>query len=241
VTANGGAADPVPLVLCPGLLCDERLFRHQTVGLADIAAISVADLTRDESIVAMADRVLAEAPERFVLAGLSMGGYVAQEILRKAPDRVIGLILLDTSARTDTPEQARRRSGLIDLARRGRFRGVTPQLLPLLIHPDRLEDEALAAEVMAMAESVGRDAFLRQQTAIQGRKDGREDLLRIACPTLVICGREDRLTPLEVNLELADGIPGADLVVLGRCGHLSTMERPHRVTGFVRTWFRSAL
>ena len=225
-----------PLILCPGLLCDAALWRHQTEHLADIADITVPDFTIDDSIRGMASRLLAAAPERFALAGLSMGGYVAQEVIRQAPNRVTRLALLDTSARADTPEQTKRRRDLMDLAGRGRFRGVTPQLMPLLVHPDRLDDETLTGAIMAMAETVGPEAFLRQQAAIAARPDGRGDLARIACPTLVLCGRQDRLTPLEVNAEIAEAIPGADLVVLGACGHMTSMERPEATTAALRVW-----
>lgn len=229
------AAKP-PLILCPGLLCDADLWRHQIEHLADVADVIVPNFTIDDSVPGMASRLLAAAPERFALAGLSMGGYVAQEVIRRAPERVTRLALLDTSARADTPEQTKRRRDLMDLAGRGRFRGVTPQLLPLLVHPDRLDDETLTRSIMAMAENVGPDAFLRQQTAIAARPDGREDLAKIACPTLVLCGRQDRLTPLEVNAEIAEAIPGADLVVLGACGHMTSMERPEATTATLRVW-----
>ena len=146
------------------------------------------------------------------------------------------LALLDTSARVDSETVSRRRQDFIALAGRGRFRGVTPKLMPLLIHPERLDDAALTDDIQAMAERVGGDAFLRQQKAIQARVDGREDLRRIRCPTLVLCGREDQLTPLDAHIEMAENIPGADLVVLGRCGHMSTMERPGDVTAALRNW-----
>jgi pimeloyl-ACP methyl ester carboxylesterase len=196
----------------------------------------VADLTLDDSMAAMAQRVLAGAPPRFALAGLSMGGYVAQEIVRRAPERVTRLALLDTSARADTPELTARRRGLIELSQKGQFKGVTPRLLPLLIHPDRLGDEAFTATVMDMAERVGKAGFLRQQTAIMGRPDGRGDLGRIACPTLVLCGRQDALTPPALHEELAALIPGARLVVVEHCGHLSTLERPEEVDEALRRW-----
>ena len=119
------------LLLLPGLLCDPRLWRDQVAGLADLARCHVAETTLDDALPAMAARALAAAPERFALAALSMGGYLAFEILRQAPGRVTRLALLDTSARPDTPEQARRRRGLMALARSGQFRGVTPLNNPL--------------------------------------------------------------------------------------------------------------
>ena len=130
-----------------------------------------------------------------------------------------------------------RRRGLIELVGKGHFKGVTPQLMPQLVGRDRLEDQALVNTVTGMAERVGRDAFLRQQTAIMGRPDGRADLKRIACPTLVLCGRDDALTPLALHEEMAAAIPGAELVVAEDCGHLSTLERPETVNAALRNWF----
>ncbi len=186
----------IPLFLLPGLLCDEALWRPQVEGLADIADPVVADLGQDDSAAAMARRALAAAPPEFALAGLSMGGYVAQEIMRQAPERVLRLALLDTNARADTPEQTARRRGLIELSEKGEFKGVTPRLLPLLVHPARTEDGPLTEIILGMAEHIGKDGFLRQQKAIMARPDGREDLRRIRCPSLVLCGRQDALTPL---------------------------------------------
>ncbi len=228
----------IPLVLVPGLLCDAALWRHQAAHLGGLAEVIVADTTRRDTIAGMAEDILDAAPARFALAGLSMGGYVALEIMRRAGERVERLALLDTSARADTPEQTRRRRDLIALARRGRFKGVTPRLLPLLVHPARLEDADLVATVTAMAERVGRDAFLRQQTAIMGRPDSRGDLAGIVCPTLVLCGREDALTPVEHHREMADGIPGARLVIVEDCGHLAPLERPYAVTAVLRYWLQ---
>ena len=232
---------PQPLLLLPGLLCDERLWRDQCAALSGLAAPLVADLTRDDSLAAMAARALDAADaawgagSRFSLAGLSMGGYVALELMRRAPARVARLALLDTSARPDTEAQARRRRGLMALTRSGQFRGVTPRLLPQLLHPDNL-DGPLGVEVTAMAERVGRDAFLRQQAAILGRPDSRPDLAAVAVPTLAVAGAEDLLTPPELAVEIADGIPGAVVVTLPRCGHLATMERPAAVSLLLRGW-----
>lgn len=224
------------LVFLPGLLCDARLYDHQTEHLAEIAECRVADLSLDDSIAEMAERVLDNCPPRFALAGLSMGGYVALEIMRRAPDRVERLALLDTSARPDTPEQSRRRRGLLALASGGRFRGVTPRLLPQLIHPDRQAETMLTDPIMHMAERIGPEAFRRQQTAILNRPDSRPQLGAIACPTLVLCGRQDALTPLERSEELAALTPGARLAVVEDCGHLSTMERPQAATALLRDW-----
>jgi len=233
---NDIMAMKIPLLLLPGLLCDRLLWQPQIEALADKVEPMVADLTRDDSMAGMARRVLAGAPPRFALAGLSMGGYVAQEIMRQAPERVLKLALLDTSARADTPEQSRRRHDLIALSERGQFHGVTPRLLPLLIHRDRFGDTALVDTITAMAENVGAEAFRRQQTAILNREDGRADLGRIAVPTLIVCGREDALTPLDLAEEMAAFIPGARLEIVEHCGHLTTLERPDQVDGALREW-----
>lgn len=230
-------AKPV-LILAPGLLCDGALWRHQREHLSDIAEVTVADFTGHETMAGMAASVLAMTPGSFALAGLSMGGYVAQEVMRQAPERVERLALLDTSARADTEEQASRRRGLIELSRKGEFKGVTKTLLPFFLPEARLDDTALVDEVTAMSQRVGRDAFIRQQTAIMGRPEGRGDLGRITAPTLVVCGREDTLTPLELSEEIADGIPGAALVAIEACGHLSPMERPEAVTALLRYWLQ---
>jgi pimeloyl-ACP methyl ester carboxylesterase len=225
-----------PLLLLPGLLCDGALYEAQIAALADVAAPIVGDLTRHDSIPGMAAAMLGEMPEYFSLAGLSMGGYVAQEIMRQAPHRVIRLALLDTSARTDTEEQRARRHALIDMAGIGHFKGVTQRLLPLLIHEDHLGDQRLVDTVIGMADRVGHDGFVRQQTAIMGRPDGRADLERINCPTLVLCGRHDALAPVAMHEEMAAAIRGAKLVVVEKCGHLSTLEEPVPVTEAMRDW-----
>lgn len=224
------------LVLVPGLLCNEKLWHHQIEHLSEIAEITVADTLQDDDVDAMADRILTTVEGRFSIAGLSMGGYVAQAVARRAPDRIIRLALLDTSPRDDSDNQRRRRKGLIQLAKMGKFKGVTPRLLPVLIHPDRMEDNALTELVMDMAAEVGQDAFVRQQTAILGRPDNRDNLGDISVPTLVVCGRQDEVTPLELSEEISDRVPNARLAVIEQCGHLSSVERPHAVTALLRDW-----
>jgi len=215
------------LLLLPGLLCDARLWRDAAQGL-------VAELTLDDSIDAMAVRALAQADaawgagSRFALAGLSMGGYVALALWRLAAPRIERLALLDTSARPDTEAQRERRHALMALSRQGQFKGVTPRLLPMLIHPAR-QDTPLAQEVMDMAGRVGPEAFLRQQRAIMDRPDSRPLLPGITVPTLVACGAEDLLTPPDRHQEMAALIPGARLVQFAGCGHLPTMEDPAAV------------
>jgi pimeloyl-ACP methyl ester carboxylesterase len=229
-------AERTPLVLLPGLLCDRALWEAQIRALSDIAAPVVPDLTRSDTIPGLADGVLAEAPPFFALAGLSMGGYVAFEIMRQAPDRVLRLALLDTSARPDSEERKQARADLIDLAQLGDFKGVTPRLLSRWVHPDHARDPVIAETVMSMTERVGREAYVRQQTAIINRSDSRPGLSRISCPTLVLCGQDDQATPPKLHREMAADIPNARLVIVERCGHLPPLERPEIVNRELRHW-----
>ncbi len=226
----------IPLILVPGLLCDTELWRHQIDTLGDLADIRVADVGQDESIAGMARRLLADAPDSFALAGLSMGGYVAFEVLRQVPERVTRLALIDTTAAPDTPERSEERRALIDASREGAFRGVTRRLLPKLLHPARLDDDGLTRIIYEMAERTGRDGFVRQQRAIIGRPDSRHDLGLIHCPTLVVCGRQDVLTPLAQAREMAEGLRDAALVIIEDSGHLPPLEQPIAVSALMRYW-----
>ena len=224
------------VMFLPGLLNDASLFEEQVTALATLAAVSVADLSRAESISAMADEALKEAPAgRFVLIGLSMGGYVAFEIMRRAPERVCGLILLDTSARPDTPESSATRQALMTLAETD-LDAVTEQLLPKLSHPERVSLPAVRGVIQSMAASLGKEVFIRQQKAIMSRPDSRPTLAKITCPTLVICGREDLITPLEMAEEITAGIKHAQLKIIEQCGHLSTLDQPEVVGKLIARW-----
>jgi pimeloyl-ACP methyl ester carboxylesterase len=232
---KGGAKQG--LVLVPGLLCDALLWTDQIAALEGEFTCWVADHTRSETMAGVAADVLRDAPfERFALAGLSMGGYIALEMVRQAPQRVQRLALLDTSARADTPEQLAKRKGLIALARKGRFIGVTQALLPLFVHRNRLNDQKLVDTVKEMSRNIGRDAFIRQELAIISRSDSLPLLPRINCPSLVLCGRQDAVAPVDRHEEMANGIPGAILRVIEQCGHLSTLERPAEVSEALRAW-----
>ena len=227
----------VPLVLVPGPLCDAQLWQPQAANLADIADIWIADHTRSDSMAGVARDVLAGAPfANFALAGLSMGGYVALEIMRQAPQRVTRLALLDTAANAESRAQTQRRMAFIALAEGGEFPQVTEILLPLLVHPARLAEAEFIEFVKSMAKNVGKEAFVRQQRAIMSRADSLDLLPAIDCPTLVLCGRQDALTPLARHQEIAAGIEGARLEVIEDCGHLSTLERPAAVNAALRRW-----
>ncbi|WP_372398978.1 alpha/beta fold hydrolase [Azospirillum sp. HJ39] len=224
------------LILLPGMPLDAALWDHQVRHLADISDPQVVELAMCSSIAGMADTVLAAAPERFAVAGLSMGGYVALEILRRAPERVERLALLDTNARPDTAEASATRREAVALARAGKYAQVIRAALPRLIHSDRMTDEGFVRAVLAQMERVGVDGYAREQDAIIGRADSRPGLPAISCPTLVVCGRQDVLTPPDLHEEMAAAIPGARLVLIEDCGHLSAMEQPQAVTALMRDW-----
>jgi pimeloyl-ACP methyl ester carboxylesterase len=229
-------AEPMPILLVPGLLCTARLYSEQVAALWSLGPVTVADHTRDDSMAAIARRILSTAPPRFALAGLSMGGYIALTIVRFAPERVVRLALLDTSARPDVPQQTERRLSQIALAESGKLGEVSQALWPLFVHRDRQQDQSLKQAVFGMAEQTGAEAFVRQQKAIMGRPDARPLLATIKCPTLVLVGDGDVLTPPALAEEIAAGIPGAQLAVIPDCGHLSTMERPEAVNRALAAW-----
>ncbi len=229
-------SERIPLILGPGLLNDQRLWEHQLKHLADIADMRVVDTTKDSSLVDMAKRMLDDAPAKFAYAGLSMGGYMAFEMLRLAQDRVIKLALLDTSARGDLPEKAAFRKKLIAAAEAGDFETVKATSMPVFLHPDRVNDPAYADIARGMCDRVGPKVFVQQMTALLNRRDSRDMLGDIHVPTVVICGRQDMGTPLEVSEEIASMIPGARLCIVEDCGHLSTIEQPQAVTALMRDW-----
>jgi pimeloyl-ACP methyl ester carboxylesterase len=229
----------LPIVLVPGLNCSARLYAEQIPALWGFGPVTIADHRRDDSVAAIAAHILVTAPPRFALVGLSLGGYIALAIMREAPDRVARLALLDSSARPDTAEQSERRRSMILLAKTGLFSGVPDLLFPVFVHRDRHGDEALRTIVRTMAMETGPEAFVRQQRAIMTRPDCRPQLASIRCPTLVLVGDGDELTPPALSEEIAAGIAGARLVRVPDCGHLSTLERPAEVTQTLVEWIRA--
>ncbi len=223
-------------LLLPGLLNDASVFAEQVIALSAVATVEVGNLTLAETIPDLAASVLqAAAAKRFVLLGLSLGGYVAFEILRQAPERVAGLVLMDTTARPDTAEASAKREALIELAATD-LEAVSEQLLPRLSHPDRMNLPAVRGVIQSMASSLGAEVFARQQRAIIGRPDSRPTLAGIACPTLIICGEDDLITPPELATELADGIAHARLEIIAQCGHLATLDQPEAVNALLLAW-----
>jgi len=228
--------ESLPIVLVPGLNCSARLYAAQIPVLWGLGPVTVANHTRDDAMAAIANRVLDDAPPRFALAGLSMGGYVALEMMRRAPERVAKLALLDTNGRDDSPEAQQKRRANIALAESGRFDQVIEDVWPALVHPDRRADAALKQIHVAMCNDVGPQAYVRQQKAILTRADSRPLLPSIRCPALVLVGAEDELTPPFLSEEIAAGISGARLVKVPECGHLSTLERPDAVNKALIEW-----
>lgn len=226
----------LPLLLVPGLLCSARLYAPQVSALWPQGPVTVVDHRRDDDVGAIAARILKDAPPRFALAGLSMGGYIAFAMLRHAPERIAKLALLDTSARPDTPEQSAAREKFIAMAEAGKLSDVVDTLIPRFLHESRHGDTALVRTVRAMADDTGVEAFVRQERAIMTRPDSRPLLASIRCPTLVLVGDGDELTPPDLAKEISDGIAGARLVVVSGCGHLSTLEQPEAVNAAMAGW-----
>jgi pimeloyl-ACP methyl ester carboxylesterase len=228
----------MPILLVPGLVSSPRIFAPVVPALWRFGPVTVANHVRDDSIGAIARRILAEAPPRFALAGHSMGGYIAFEIMRQAPERVAKLALINTQARPDAPESTARRRGQVARAQSGGYRAVLDELFPGFVHPSRCEDSGLRQLVHDMGDDVGAGAFVRQQTAVMGRADSRPTLAMIACPTLVLTGDEDNTIPNSLSVEMADRIPGAKLTILPRCGHLPQVEQPRATADALVGWLR---
>ncbi|WP_315735960.1 MULTISPECIES: alpha/beta fold hydrolase [unclassified Bradyrhizobium] len=230
--------DALPLVLVPGLISSPRIYAPVIPALWRLGPVMVANHVRDDSMAAIARRILAEAPPRFALAGHSMGGYIAFEIMRQAPERVGRLALINTQARPDTPEASARRRTMITRAKEGDYHGVVDELFSGFVHPSRQDDPRLRQLVHDMAEEVGVIGFVRQLTAIMSRPDSRPTLTAIRCPTLVLTGDTDNTIPNSLSKEMADGIDGSWLVVLENCGHLPQPEQPEETAQALMEWLR---
>jgi pimeloyl-ACP methyl ester carboxylesterase len=228
--------DRLPLLLVPGLGCDERLFAHQLAHLGDVTDARFAGVPAAADLDTMAAAVLDAAPPHFALAGLSMGGYIALAVQRRAPERVAKLALLDTKADLDPPEVTAGREQAIAEIEAGNLAAHIETRLPVLLGSAAFNDPNLREVTRAMALAVGPARYAAQQRAIMGRADSLPGLAAVACPTLVLCGREDALTPLGKHVVMADAIPGARLAVLEQCGHLATIEQPVAVTALLRDW-----
>lgn len=228
----------IPLVLLPGLLNDADLWRDQIEALSDIVECQVGDITRGGSLEELAERVLAEAPSSFVLSGFSLGGYVAQGILRRA-EPVSKVAFLDTSVHPDSPERAATSQALNRAAQApGRFQGFGDRLLATYLDPAHLSDESIVSRIRAMTEGLGPEVFVRQNNV--ERKDGPDLIAGLACPVLVVCGENDALTHVSEHHCMAALAPEAVLVIApGTSGHMTPIEAPHAVSEALRTWLLS--
>ncbi|WP_375414845.1 alpha/beta fold hydrolase [uncultured Bradyrhizobium sp.] len=225
-----------PILLLPGLNASARLYAEQIPYLWRFGSVMVPDHTRDDTIAAIATRILADAPPRFALIGHSMGGYIAFEIMRQAAERVDRLALLDTSARSDTPEQTKSRLECIAMAEQGRLSELNDNVFPVIVHESRYDDMALRAICDAMSKDIGPAAYVRQHKAIVTRPDSRSTFAAIHCPTLVLVGDSDLLTPPDLAEEIAAEITAAQFTLIPTCGHLSTLEQPALVNTALANW-----
>jgi pimeloyl-ACP methyl ester carboxylesterase len=226
----------MPIVLIPGLAGSPRIYAPVLAALWRCGPVTVANHIRDDRMAAIARRILAEAPPRFALAGHSMGGYIAFEIVRQAPERVTRLALLNTQARPDTPEASERRRVQIARVQAGQYHDVLDELFPGFVHPSRQQDPALRQLVRDMGDDVGPDAFIRQLNAIMARPDSRPTLSAIRCPTLVLSGDQDNTISNSQSEDMAGAIAGATLAILPDCGHLSQAERPQATAEVLTAW-----
>ncbi|WP_221444739.1 alpha/beta hydrolase [Caulobacter sp. YL-Caulobacter] len=223
------------LILLPGLLNDAELWRDQIEGLSDVARCWVPDLTQGETIHELATSVLAQAEPTFALAGFSMGGYVAQEIARLAPERIERLALLDTAIRVDTPERAAQRRALNKAAAKGgTFLGIGQAILKSYVDASRLDDADLTGRIVEMTQRLGREVFLRQNSL--EREDGEAALKALRVPKVIICGENDQITPAEGHREMARAIGCTHLLIIPDTGHMTPMEAPGSVNGALRHW-----
>ena len=218
---------------------DRRVWDAVIHELAPRRQIMVAPTDTHDSIEAIAAAALALAPPgRFAVAGFSLGGYVALELWRQAPARIAGMALLDTGARADSDASRQVRQRMIDGVAGGQadFGALAAAFLPRIVHPSRVADAHLARLLADMARTVGSAGFVRQQRAAMLNPDHVGDLASIRCPTLVLCGREDQVTPPELSEEMADAIPDAQLVIVPDCGHMSPLEQPDAVVQALSVW-----
>lgn len=227
-----------PLVLLPGMMCDARLFGPQIAELSAEIPVMAAPVSHGERIEEIASNLLGALPARFALAGLSLGGIVAMEILRRAPDRVSRLALMDTNPLAETPVVAANREPQIVKVRSGRMLDVMrDEMKPNYLAPGPQRADVLAL-VMDMAEVLGPDVFIRQSRALQRRRDQQVTLRKCSVPTLVLCGAHDALCPVKRHAFMAELIPGAQLRVIEDAGHLPTLEAPAQTTAAMREWMQ---
>lgn len=225
-----------PILMIPGLNATPRAFAAQMETLWQFGPVTIADNQTGSSVAEMAAAILDDAPARFILGGFSMGGYVALEIMRRAPDRVLKLMLIDTQAAPDTPEATANRRRGIDLARAGKLELAAAGTFPNTVHPGHVDDPELQRIHLDMARANGAEAYIRQQELIIARPDSRPGLSGIAVPTLIVVGAADQITPVAAAQEMADAIPGSQLVIIEGAGHMAVIEQPERVNSAIASF-----
>lgn len=224
------------VVFIPSQLLTADLWAPQVAAFAGKANCTVANNSQADSIAALATAILKDAPQTFALAAHGMGGFIAFEIMRRQPERVEKLVLISTLASADTPAQTARRMGYLKLVEAGAFAKVVEERIPMMLPPDRRDDQALVAQVRKMAADTGAEAFLRQQKAIMGRIDSRPSLENIKVPTLLIYGRHDGISTLAHQQEMLTGIKNARLEIVEDSGHLVPIERPEKASALIGNW-----
>ena len=231
----------IPVVLIPGLVCDQAVWEHQAKALAELTTVSIANHQELDSLPAMATKVLNEAPPKFAVAGHSMGGRVAMEVFRQAPERVAGMALMDTASHPLPPGEAgeKEKAGrfrLLEIARSDGMRSMSVDWVQGMVYPPRLTDAALIESIVAMQARHSADIFAAQIRALLARPDAGELLNGIRVPTLVLTGQQDSWSPPQRHRDMAAAIPGSELVLVDECGHMSSMEQPAAVTNALLSW-----
>ncbi len=225
-----------PLVLLPGMMCDARLFGAQIEAFSHERAIQTAPIGDHDTVAALAQDILTQAPPQFALAGLSMGGIVAMEVFRRAPDRVMRLALLDTNPKAEAPAVAQSREPQIEKVLAGNLRAVMRDEMK----PNYLTDGPRVGQTldlcMAMAETLGPDVFIRQSRALQSRPDQQDTLTLVKVPTLILCGEDDALCPVHRHELMHQLIPGSTLTVIKQAGHLPPLEQPDATNEALAKW-----
>lgn len=225
------------LLLLPGFMLNQHLWDDMRDDLATLGQLHFGQLGQEVGIEALADAVLRQAPERFVLLGFSMGGFVAQAIARKAPQRVQALALLNTSSRPQTERESQGTLAQIELARNTPFKGLTSRALASSLHPARSSERALLDRLQAMALANGKEVFLRQLQTL--RDSHAEDLTQLRCPVLIVSSDQDRLRSVEESQEMARQIPQARLELVRDCGHMTPLEKPRELFTLIADWIGS--
>ena len=231
--------DSPTLLLLPGLACDQALFAGQLPGLAECARVHVSDVhSRFATLPQMAAALLTEQPGQQVLIGCSMGGMLALEVQRQAPQRVLGMAILGSSARADTPALIALRTQACELFAAGRMDEVLRANLLFAFHPANGGDAALVGTYLAMIKRAGAGQLIAQNRAVMARVDSRPQLPQIRCPLLVACGDADSLTPPEHSREMAAAVAGTELHIVPGAGHMLTLEQPDAVAALLLAWLK---